>query len=175
MRLTRKPALPAPLVASPLGQTISHDELRRLDQIGTIVRVPEGKQIIADHAVGRECFVVLDGEFAIESTIAQGTLGAGEVAGELALMTGRPRNASVSASSDAAVYAFNRREFAALFDAAPQLRTRIVAGAIDRLRPRGQALPDRYLAAVGQGSHDVVVGATGAGGPAPRRWRGRPR
>lgn len=171
MRFTRKSAVPATLLASPLAETASHDELRQLDRIGTIVPVSAGRRIIAEGAVGRECFVVLDGEFAVESTVARGTLGAGDVAGELALMTGRRGSATVEASSDAAVYAFNRREFAALFDAAPRLRARVVAGARDRLAPQGHQLSDKYLDAVSEESPTATPSAdrlTGVPG-----WRSR--
>lgn len=169
MRFTRKPAVPATLLASPLAETASHDELRQLDRIGTIVPVAAGRRIIAEGAIGRECFVVLDGELAVESTVARGTLGAGDVAGELALMTGRRRSASVEASSDAAVYAFNRREFAALFDAAPQLRARVVAAARDRLAPHGHELSDKYLDAVSEESPTVTSWADRLAGVS--KWR----
>jgi CRP-like cAMP-binding protein len=62
------------------------------------------------------------------------TLGPGELIGELSLLTGAPRTATVIAETDVEVAALSRQEFASLLDASPKLAQKILIGAVLRLR-----------------------------------------
>lgn len=115
-----KTKLPAALLESDLARVVPADELRRLDAIGTHVHVPAGRTLIRQHTAGREALVVIDGSLVVVRDGEEvATLGAGDVVGEVALLNGSLRNASVTVGEAAGVYAFNRREFAALLDACP--------------------------------------------------------
>lgn len=140
-----RPSVPKPLRDSPLGSALPTTELRRLRQLSTIVDIAEGDTIISEATPGRECFVVIDGEFAVNSNAVSAELGAGEVAGELALLTGRPRNASVVAATDAAVCVMHPREFATLLSEAHQFRSRVMTSAYDRLNDQSVALPAQFV------------------------------
>ena len=61
------------------------------------------------------------------------TLGAGDFVGELSMLAGIPRTATVTADSDLTVEALNRREFASLLDESPRLARKVLIGAIRRL------------------------------------------
>lgn len=126
-------SVPTRVRNSELPEIISQTELRRLDQIGTIVEVGQGDEIISRGTPGHEWFVVVDGEFKVDGPDLHTSVGSGEVLGELAVLTGETRTASVVAATDASVYAFHRREFAALVDQTPQFCSRVVETATARL------------------------------------------
>ena len=138
-------SIPANLRSSRLGQAVPKAELRQLDQIATMIDIKEGRRIITEAAPGRECFVIVDGEFAVDGPGVHATVGAGEVTGELALLTGRRRNASVVAASDAAVYVMHPREFATLMSTAPEFCDHVVSAASGRLGSEPVTLPAQFV------------------------------
>lgn len=143
--MTLRNYAPRSLRTSQLGETLPRRELNRLDRLGTTVEIYEGEQIIRQSSVGRECFVVIDGEFAVTGADFSGAISSGEVAGELALLTGRPRNASVSSASDSVVYALHPQEFATLLSDAPTFRNHVLRSASERLGSGDLALPAQLL------------------------------
>jgi CRP-like cAMP-binding protein len=66
------------------------------------------------------------------STVA--ILGPGEFFGELALLTGAPRTAMVTAETDMVVAALSRQEFATMLDTSPRVAQRLLLEAVRRLR-----------------------------------------
>lgn len=125
--------VPSALKNTELADALPRKELAQLDEVATAIDIDPGKQIIAENTTGREVFVVVDGRFDVEGAGFRGSIGAGEVAGELAILTGRRRNASVTASTDARAYAMRPRQFAALLSEAPTFREQVVQTATKRL------------------------------------------
>lgn len=140
MSLLRNSSVPAHLRKSELADALPKAELRQLDQIARLVNVAEGRTIITQATPGSECFVVVDGMFAVDGPGVETTVGAGDVAGELALLTGEHRNASVVATSDAKVYAMHPDEFETLLRKAPHFCRQVVSSANARLAPESVAL-----------------------------------
>lgn len=128
----RKRNLPPTLLASELAVTVPVDELRRLDRLATTVHIAAGEEIVHEDAFGRECFVVIDGEFRVQLDERDVTVGPGAVIGELSLITLKPRTASVTAVTDSVVYVLNRAEFATLLDVCPKLSRVVLDGAVRR-------------------------------------------
>jgi hypothetical protein len=83
---------------------------------------------------GREFLIIVDGTATVRR---QGrvvaTLGTGDFVGELSMLAGVPRTATVTADTDLTVEALNRREFASLLDQNPRLARKVMVGAIRRL------------------------------------------
>lgn len=140
-----KSSLPAHLRKSEFTEALPKAELRRLDQMATVIDVAEGSRIITEATHGRECFVIVDGEFAVDGPNVETTIGVGELAGELALLTGKQRNASVVAASDSMVYVMQPREFATLMSDAPHFRSRVVRTASNRLGSDVVTLPAQFV------------------------------
>jgi CRP-like cAMP-binding protein len=126
-------SVPGTLLESRLASRIPSSELKTLHRRGTFIRVPAGRQAMIEGRVGRECMVVVDGSFVVErdgDRVAD--LKSGDFMGEIALLTNRPRNATVTATDDSVVYAFSRREFTSLLRECPALDAHVRSAADKR-------------------------------------------
>ncbi len=88
-------------------------ELARLASLFEEVEYANGSVLIREGAIGREAFVIVEGEVAVtlgSKTLA--ILGPGEVVGEMALMDGGPRSATVTAVTDVRTLVASRLDFA---------------------------------------------------------------
>lgn len=120
------------LLASELGVSVPAIELEMLDRLATTIKVAEGEQIVQKNGFGRECFVVVDGQFKVERDDVNVLLGPGSVIGEMALLTLKPRTASVTATTDSSVYVLTPTEFASLLDTCPAIAQYVLDGAARR-------------------------------------------
>jgi CRP/FNR family cyclic AMP-dependent transcriptional regulator len=84
---------------------------------------------------GSEMLIVIDGGARIERdgrVIAE--RGGGEVLGEIALLDGGPRTATVTLTRDSRLLVLGRREFQAVMDELPDVRLRVLEAVAHRLR-----------------------------------------
>ena len=120
---------------SPLFSGLSKKELKAVARLMTPLTVPQGTVLTREGDPGREAMLISAGTARVErdgENVA--TLGPGELFGELALLTGAPRTATVTAETDVVVAALSRQEFASLLDASPKVAQKILVGAVQRLR-----------------------------------------
>lgn len=129
---TRKSNLHPALLASDLAVTVPVSEFEHLDRLATKLNIAAGEEIMHVDEFGRECFVVIDGEFKIQLGDHSVDVGPGAVIGELALLTLKPRTASVTATVDSSVYVLNRAEFATVLDVCPKFSRFVLDGAVRR-------------------------------------------
>jgi CRP-like cAMP-binding protein len=109
-------------------------ELRRIDRLATIVRVARGHVLCRQGEIGRECFVILDGEADVEIKGRHFVERRGALLGEIALLTpGGRRTADVSSRTELTVVAFNRLEFSRLLAAIPGVAHKVVRQSARRL------------------------------------------
>ena len=95
----------------------------------------EGRVLTTQGKPGREFIIIEDGTARVEidgTTVAH--LGPGDFLGELALITGDPRNATVTATSPMVLRVLNGREFNDLLDESPQVTRKIMVGAVRRVQ-----------------------------------------
>ena len=114
-----------------------------LQSLATPLRVAAGRVLCREGEVGREFFVIGEGEAAV--TVAGhevAVLGPDDFFGELALLDGAPRNATVTALTPMEVHVLNRAEFATLLDVSPVVARRILRVVGPRLRSGGGHRPD---------------------------------
>jgi CRP-like cAMP-binding protein len=96
-------------------------------------RVKAGKVLIKQGQWGHEMLLVLDGELEVQRDgEVLAVQGPGEVAGEVAVLTGNRRNATVVARSDAVLGVIEYSQVHALIGANPVLADRL--GAVVRER-----------------------------------------
>ncbi len=129
------------LAVLPLFSACSTRDLQRLGRAADELAVPAGTQLTVQGAVGREAFVIVDGtaEVTKDDTVAA-TLGAGDHFGELALLDGGPRTATVTASSDMTVLVLSKPAFNAVLDEIPTLAHKLLVATARRLRESEQSL-----------------------------------
>ncbi len=121
--------------ASELLPELSKRELKAVDRLFTPLTVRQGSVLAREGDSGREAMWIAAGAARVDrdgTTIAR--LGPGEFFGELALLTGAPRIAMVTAETDMLIGALTRQEFATLLDMSPMLTQRILVDAVRRLR-----------------------------------------
>ena len=99
--------------------------------------------------------MVVDGVLDVERDGAPvASLGAGQSAGELALLTGAPCNADVIAATDATVLVMSVGEFRTMLDECPTMANRVLRTAVERLKqapdqpPRWEQSKERKISMV---------------------------
>ena len=133
----KRSTIPAALRQSALAGQIPASELELLDRRGTVLSINNREPVIRQHSIGREWILVLEGELEVHKNSERvGSLENGDFAGELALPTANPRNATVTTAVDQSfLYVYTRREFSSLLDEAPKLAEIVLSTAADRLSP----------------------------------------
>ena len=108
-------AILASLREIPLFSELTDSALKRIDSLMSEITLKPGARLTTEGALGREAFIVISGtaEVLVDGEPVS-TVGAGDVVGEMALLNGRPRTATVIAQSPMRLYVLNSAEFSAL-------------------------------------------------------------
>jgi CRP-like cAMP-binding protein len=119
----------------PLFSGLSSRELKRIGELADEVDLPAGRVLMRQGEQGSEMLVLVDGNARIErdgEVIAE--RGAGEVLGEIALLDGGPRTATVTLTRESRLLVLGRREFQTAMDELPDVRLRVLEAVAQRLR-----------------------------------------
>ena len=111
------------------------DELAHVDRVAEYVSYADGDQLIKQGTTGYEFIVILEGEVQVlidGEVVAD--LGAGDHVGEMALLDGSPRNATVTAKGAVRALLVGAREFRALVELVPSLDRKLLISLTQRLR-----------------------------------------
>jgi CRP-like cAMP-binding protein len=123
------------LASVPLLSHCSKADLAKVARLSDEIDVPAGRVLITEGEFGHEAFLLVTGSVSVTRDGEEvATLGPGAVFGEMALVDRAPRNATVTATSDATVLVIGKREFTGLLDEAPDFRASIMAALADRVR-----------------------------------------
>lgn len=118
-----------------LFSDLSKKELKSVQSLMSTAHVKAGKEFITEGAVGREAFIIVEGE---ASVWRRGklitTVGPGTVMGEMAVLTGIGRTATVRAETDMTLEVLVRREFLGLLDRSPSMTRKLLVSTINRLQ-----------------------------------------
>ena len=118
----------------PLFAQCSKGELEQIAAIADEIDLDEGKELTREGAAGREFFVLLDGSADVkqdDKTI--NTLGAGDFFGEIALISDRPRTATVVATSPVRALVVTDRAFRRLVDESPEIESSVTEAMRERV------------------------------------------
>ena len=110
-------------------------ELARISSLATETRVGAGTVLTREGDIGRHAFILIDGAasaYRKERRIA--ILGPGSLCGELALLDGGERTATVVAETDLRLLVLTRQELSSLLHAAPSVAQKIIGQLGQRLR-----------------------------------------
>ncbi len=119
----------------PLFSGCSKKELRLIAKSAVVETRAPGATLVTEGEPGQRAFVVLQGTCrVIRRGRKVGTVGEGGVVGELSLLTGAPRNATVVAHTALEVAILDRREFIALLEASPSIGHKLLQVLAARLQ-----------------------------------------
>ena len=124
-----------------LFSELSKKELKNIAGLMTPIQVKKGRVLTEEGAPGREFMIIVEGLATVRrkgKVLAQ--LGPGDFFGELAVVAGMPRTATVTADTDMILETLNRREFSSLLDESPRLAKKILVGAVRRLHEIEESL-----------------------------------
>jgi CRP/FNR family cyclic AMP-dependent transcriptional regulator len=136
-------------------------ELARVDRLGTEVDLQPGRTLTREGAEGGEFFMVRDGVAVVTRRAREvGAIGAGSVAGELALLDGTVRTATVVTATPMRVVVFTAKEFDELLNVAPCIENGLaLIAAGRRVLLEAAPWPSHHEAAGSTGRTDFGFGA----------------
>jgi len=114
---SEKESLPVVGVETVLFQNLSAEEFRQVVSRLSLKHYEEGSVIVAEGDPGDSMFVVVNGEVSVNTTNVKGkritlaNLGEGEFFGEISLLTGRPRTATIITNIDSDLLELTRKDY----------------------------------------------------------------
>jgi len=131
----------AQLEKVPLLAECSRRQLRAVARISEVREVAEGAVITRAGDPGDEFFLIVDGRARVEvSARKRPRLGPGEFFGEMSLLDGEPRSATIVAETPMRLLVIPRREFSRLLAEVPDLMRSLLAVLSRRLRQAEQTV-----------------------------------
>lgn len=119
----------------PLFGGLRDRDLERISALADIIDLPADRRIMSQGERGAEMFVLVTGTAHIERDGASlGDRGPGAVLGEIALLDGGPRTATVTLTEPSRLLVLARREFQTMLDEFPEVRLQILETVAHRLR-----------------------------------------
>lgn len=119
----------------PTFKACTSSQLELIARLSDEVHIPEGATLMREGRIGRECFVLLEGEAIVTiGNQAMAVLGAGDIVGEMAVISHEPRTATVTAWSPVRALVFTTQEFDAVLDHVPAVAMRVTQALAQRLR-----------------------------------------
>ncbi len=119
----------------PLFSALSRRHLDVITRVADEVKLNAGKVLARQGERGLEFLLIVDGSARVErdgKLIAR--LTAGDFFGEMSLIDGRPRTATVIAETPIVLLVVHRRSFSYLLDTVPALQRKVLVTLCERLR-----------------------------------------
>lgn len=141
--------LPSPLEllrSVPLFSDLEEGELERFSRVAVPRSFPAGTRVFHEGDHSDACYIVRDGSFRVTREHSDGraitlaTLGPGDIFGELAMLDGEVRSASVESLSDGELLALPAGEVRALLARHPDITVKLVAALVRRLRAANERI-----------------------------------
>ncbi len=118
----------------PLFSNCTKGELQEIGKVADELILPVGKVLATQGKVGFEMFILLAGTAAVNRDGQRvATVTAGDVVGELAVLSGRPRNATVVADTELRVLVLTHRGLDQLLDDIPGLAKHLLYEVTSRI------------------------------------------
>ncbi len=118
----------------PLFAECSKKELTEIASIADELDLGEGTQLTREGQPGREFFVLLDGTAAVRKKGRKvDTLESGDFFGEIALLSDRPRTATVVAEGPVRTLVITDRAFRTLVKRSPNIQAKVLQAVVDRI------------------------------------------
>jgi CRP-like cAMP-binding protein len=123
------------LARVPLFSGCTDEELRRIAHISKIVEVPVETVLTEMGAPGDSFFFIIDGRVSVQTQVGSGDpLRPGDFFGEMSLLDGEPRSATITATTDVRLLIVEHSHFWRLLGETPDLVRRILIVLSRRVR-----------------------------------------
>lgn len=124
-----------PLGSIPLFSELTAKELGQIRSLMTSVTVGVGTTLTREGQTGHDMFIIVSGN----ATVSRGgqllaTVGPGDFQGEISLLDGGPRTATVTATTEMELLVATSQEFNAMLDKSPALARRMLPALARRIR-----------------------------------------
>jgi CRP/FNR family transcriptional regulator, cyclic AMP receptor protein len=121
---------------APLFSRCSKQELRSVAAVADEIDLPEGRELTREGDRGREFFVLIEGTADVRRKGRKvNTMRGGDFFGEIALVSGAPRTATVTATSPVRALVLTDRDFRTLLKETPSMQFKVLEALADRLPP----------------------------------------
>ena len=118
----------------PLFSQCTRKELSLVAAVADEIDLGEGRELTRQGAPGREFFVLVEGEADVRRNGRKvRTLSDGDFFGEIALVTKRPRTATVVARTPVRVLVVTDRSFRRMLEESPSMQTKVLQALAERL------------------------------------------
>ncbi|MCB0877258.1 MAG: Crp/Fnr family transcriptional regulator [Solirubrobacterales bacterium] len=130
----------------PLLSGLDPEELERIAQVAIPRSFPKGARVFHEGDTSDACYVIRAGEVRVTRehpdgrAIALATLGPGELVGELAMLDGGVRSASVEALTDVDLLAVSASDMRGLLERNAQITAKLVVALTKRLRETNERI-----------------------------------
>ena len=120
--------------AIPLFRHCTKRELAKIAAIADELDLEEGTELTREGKPGREFFAIIEGE----ADVLMGdkpinSLRQGDFLGEISLITGQPRTATVRATSSVRVLVITERNFRRLLEKTPEIQRKVLLSLAERV------------------------------------------
>jgi CRP-like cAMP-binding protein len=120
----------------PLFEECSRKHLEEIATIADEIDLREGKELTKEGRPGREFFVLIEGDADVKKGSRRiNRMAAGDFFGEIALVTRRPRTATVVATSPVRALVITDRSFRRLLERQPEIQNKVMSALAARLGP----------------------------------------
>jgi CRP-like cAMP-binding protein len=118
-----------------LFEGLGDSEIRRLGELVDEVDLPAGRVLMTQGEHGAEMLIMVEGTASVaRDGQPLDDCGPGSILGEISLLDGGPRTATVTLTAASRLLILGRREFHSLMDEFPEIRMRILETVAQRLR-----------------------------------------
>jgi len=118
----------------PLFSSCSKKELEAIAAQADELVVPKGKVLTKEGARGREFMVIVDGSAEVRKKGRRlNLLGSGDFLGEIALLSGGPRTATVTTTSETDLLVLTDRAFSSVTKKMPSIHASVLKALSERL------------------------------------------
>lgn len=120
----------------PLFARLGTREIERLGQLTDEIELPAGRALMRQGEAGAELFVLVAGSATVErdGELLARSCGPGEILGEIALLDGGPRSATVTLDEPSRLLVLTRTAFHSLMDEFPSVRESVLETLAQRVR-----------------------------------------
>ncbi len=138
----------------PLLSGLSGEELQRIGQVAVPRNFPKGSRVFHEGDESDACYIVRNGEVRVTREHSDGraitlaTLGPGEIVGELAMLDGEVRSASVEALTDVELVAVTARDMRGLLERNPSITAKLVVALTKRVRETNERVSQQSFQTV---------------------------